>query len=58
MENLIKLHKAQPASDRMSWHSGTVNQARLALLQCENAHMSRAPKAVHENRRVFPQQPL
>jgi hypothetical protein len=31
MENLIKLHKAQPASDRMSCHSPTANQVRLAL---------------------------
>jgi hypothetical protein len=31
MENLIKLHKAQLASDRMSCHSATANQVRLAL---------------------------
>ena len=31
MENLIKLHKAQMASDRMSCHSATANQVRLAL---------------------------
>jgi Transposase DDE domain group 1 len=31
MENLIKLHKAQLASDRMSCHSATANQLRLAL---------------------------
>ena len=31
MENLIKLHKAQLASDRMSCHSATANQARLVL---------------------------
>jgi hypothetical protein len=31
MENLIKLHKAQPASDRLSCHSATANQMRLAL---------------------------
>jgi hypothetical protein len=30
MENLIKLHKAQQASDRMSCHSATANQVRLA----------------------------
>jgi hypothetical protein len=30
MENLIKLHKAQLASDRMSCHSATANQVRLA----------------------------
>jgi hypothetical protein len=28
MENLIKLHKAQLASDRMSCHSATANQVR------------------------------
>jgi hypothetical protein len=27
--NLIKLHKAQLASDRMSCHSATANQVRL-----------------------------
>jgi hypothetical protein len=31
MENLIKLHKAQLASDRMSCHSATANQVRLGL---------------------------
>jgi hypothetical protein len=31
MENLIKLHKAHLASDRMSCHSATANQVRLAL---------------------------
>jgi len=31
MENLIKLHKAQLASERMSCHSATANQVRLAL---------------------------
>jgi Transposase DDE domain group 1 len=31
MENLIKLHKAQLASDRMSCHSATANQVRLVL---------------------------
>ena len=31
MENLIKLHKAQLASDRMSCHSATANQVRLSL---------------------------
>jgi Transposase DDE domain group 1 len=31
MENLIKLHKAQLASDRMSCHSVTANQVRLVL---------------------------
>jgi hypothetical protein len=31
MENLIKLHKSQLASDRMSCHSATANQVRLAL---------------------------
>ena len=31
MENLIKLHKAPLASDRMSCHSATANQVRLAL---------------------------
>jgi hypothetical protein len=31
MENLIKLHKAQVASDRMSCHSATANQVRLVL---------------------------
>ena len=31
MENLIKLHKAQPASDRMSCHSATANQVRLVF---------------------------
>jgi hypothetical protein len=29
MENLIKLHKAQLASDRMSCHSAIANQVRL-----------------------------
>jgi hypothetical protein len=29
MEDLIKLHKAQLASDRMSCHSATANQVRL-----------------------------
>ena len=29
MENLIKLHKAQLASDRMSCHSETANQVRI-----------------------------
>ena len=31
MENLIKLHKARLASDRMSCHRATANQVRLAL---------------------------
>jgi hypothetical protein len=31
MENLIKLHKAQLASDRMSCHGATANQVRLTL---------------------------
>jgi len=31
MENLIKLHKAQLSSDRMSCHSATANQVRLAF---------------------------
>ena len=31
MENLIKLHKAQLASDRMSCHSATANQVRPVL---------------------------
>src|SRR5713226_4077852 len=31
MENLIKLHEAQLASDRMSCHSATANQVRLVL---------------------------
>jgi hypothetical protein len=31
MENLIKVHKAQLASDRMSCHSATANQVRLVL---------------------------
>src|SRR5215467_13941410 len=31
MENLIKLHKAQLASDRMSCHCATANQVRLVL---------------------------
>jgi hypothetical protein len=31
MENLIKLHKAQLASDRMSCHSATANQVRFVL---------------------------
>jgi hypothetical protein len=31
MENLIKLHRAQLASDRMSCHSATANQVRLVL---------------------------
>jgi len=30
-ENLIKLHKAQLASDRTSCHSATANQVRLVL---------------------------
>ncbi len=30
-ENLIKLHKAQLASDRTSCHSATANQVRLML---------------------------
>jgi hypothetical protein len=35
MENLIKLHKAQLASDRMSCHSATANQVRLVLHTAE-----------------------
>jgi hypothetical protein len=31
MENLIKLHKTQPASDRMSYHRATANQMRLVF---------------------------
>jgi hypothetical protein len=31
MENLIKLHKTQLASDRMSCHSATANQVRVVL---------------------------
>jgi hypothetical protein len=31
MENLIKLHKGQLASDRMSCHSATANQVRVVL---------------------------
>jgi hypothetical protein len=31
MENLIKLHKAQRASDRMSCHSATANQVRIVF---------------------------
>ena len=31
MENLIKLHKAQLASDRTSCHNATANQVRLVL---------------------------
>src|SRR5262249_36039752 len=31
LENLVKLHKAQLSSDRMSCHSATANQVRLAL---------------------------
>jgi hypothetical protein len=31
MENLIKLPKAQLASDRTSCHGATANQVRLAL---------------------------
>ena len=31
IENLMKLHKAQLASDRMSCHSATANQVRLVL---------------------------
>jgi len=31
MENLIKLHKAQLASDRTSCHSAIANQVRLVL---------------------------
>ena len=31
MENLIKLHKVQLASDRMSCHNATANQVRLVL---------------------------
>ena len=31
MENLIKLHKAQLSSDRISCHSATANQVRLVL---------------------------
>jgi hypothetical protein len=31
MENLVKLHKAQLASNRMSCHSATANQVRLVL---------------------------
>src|SRR5436190_19591459 len=31
LENLIKLHKAQLSSDRMSCHSATANQVRLVL---------------------------
>ncbi len=31
MENLIKLHKAQLSSDRMSCHSAIANQVRLVL---------------------------
>ena len=31
MENLIKLHKTQLGSDRLSCHSATANQVRLVL---------------------------
>jgi Transposase DDE domain group 1 len=31
MENLIKLHKAQLASDRMSCHNAAANQGQLPL---------------------------
>jgi hypothetical protein len=34
MENLIKLHKSQLASDRTSCHSATANQFRLILHSC------------------------
>jgi hypothetical protein len=45
MENLIKLHKAQLASDRMSCHNATANQVRLAhtaafwLMHCVRSAM-------------------
>ena len=47
MENLIKLHKAQLASDRTSCHSATANQVRLVLhtvaFWLMNAARSRLP---------------
>ena len=40
MENLIKLHKAQLASDRMSCHNATANQVRLALMHYARSAIS------------------
>jgi hypothetical protein len=51
MENLIKLHKAQLASDRTSCHSATANQVRLVL------HTA-AFWLVHAVRRAVPQSHL
>jgi len=51
MENLIKLHKAQLASDRTSCHSATANQVRLVLHTAAfwlmHALRSAIPKAKH-----------
>lgn len=51
MQNLIKLHKAQLASDRTSCHSATANQVRLVL------HTA-AFWLVHAVRRAVPQSHL
>jgi hypothetical protein len=51
MENLIKLHKAQLASDRTSCHSATANQVRLSLHTAafwlmHTVRSLRSPKAI------------
>src|SRR6202047_4987099 len=46
MENLIKLHKAQLASDRMSCHSATANQVRLALHTAALLHVHAVRAAI------------
>jgi Transposase DDE domain group 1 len=57
MENLIKLHKAQLASDRMSCHSATANQVRLALHTAafwlmHGVRVRDDPRAPDQNRRA------
>jgi Transposase DDE domain group 1 len=57
MENLIKLHKAQLASDRTSCHSATANQVRLGAclrIMCNHtklrvAHLARINRARTRN---------
>jgi hypothetical protein len=57
MENLIKLHKAQLASDRISYHSATANQT-VCLHGLEANHpqgetrVARMGRAVPQTRRV------
>jgi Transposase DDE domain group 1 len=49
MENLIKLHKAQLALDRMSCHSATANQVRLVLHTAAFWLMHCVRSAVHSH---------